>query len=36
MTQYLYKYLKTIQINIIDMNEDRELNLEKCLKTMVN
>ena len=36
MTQYLYKYLKAVQINIIDMNEDSELNLEKCFKKMVN
>ena len=36
MTQYLYKYLKAVKINIIDMNEDSELNLEKCFKKMVN
>ena len=35
MTQYLFKYLKTIPINVEDMENDIELNLEKCFKKLI-
>ena len=34
MSQYNFKYLKTIKINIIDIDEDDVLDLEKIFKTL--
>lgn len=36
MTQYVFKYLKSIKINITEMARDTELDLERCFKRMVN
>jgi hypothetical protein len=36
MRNYLYKYLKTIPIKIMDINEENELDLEKCIKRIQN
>ena len=34
MSQYNFKYLKTIKINIIDINEEDVLDIEKIFKTL--
>ena len=34
LTNFLFKYLKTITIGVSDINESCKLNIEKCLKKM--
>ena len=34
MSQYNFKYMKTIKINIVDIDEEEELDLEKIFKKM--
>ena len=39
MSQYFYnstQYLKTIPLNIKELNEENEIDLEKCLKKIEN
>ena len=36
ISQYLFKYMKSIKINIVDIDEENELDLEKIFKKMTN
>ena len=36
MTQYIYKYIKAIQITISDINEENVIDFDKCLKKLDN
>ena len=36
ISQYLFKYMKSIKINIVDTDEENELDLEKIFKKMTN